>query len=377
MIRVVRLCCFGSLLAIVVFVLAGCEKSPPIKLGFVGGLTGRVADLGVAGRNGVILAVEEQNDKGGIGGRKVELVVRDDEQKADVAKRVVGELIGEKVVAIVGPMTSSMAVVTVPLVDAARIPMISPTVTTSDLTGKDDHFLRIISTTAEYAAKNARYQYRSLGHRRVAAIYDLGNRAYTESWVNHFRTAFEALGGRVTGVATYQSSEQPQFHELVGGLLKGRPDTILIAANAVDAALICQQVRKYSAEVHLTMAEWAATERLIELGGGAVEGAVVDQYVDRNSATPQYLEFLRRYRERFGFEPGFAGVAGYDAARVAMEGIARATEKMGVREAILATSLFAGLQQQIPIDRYGDASRPTLLAVIRNGQFVTLEQVAE
>ena len=58
--------------------MTSCSEEPPLKIGFVGGLTGRVADLGVAGRDAVILAIEEKNRSGGIAGRKVELVVRDD-----------------------------------------------------------------------------------------------------------------------------------------------------------------------------------------------------------------------------------------------------------------------------------------------------------
>ena len=58
--------------------LVACQKPEPIRIGFVGGLSGRVADLGGAGRNGVQLALEQRNAAGGINGRSVELVVRDD-----------------------------------------------------------------------------------------------------------------------------------------------------------------------------------------------------------------------------------------------------------------------------------------------------------
>ena len=64
-------------------VLVACSEEPPLKIGFVGGMTGRVADLGIAGRDGVIFAIEEKNQAGGIAGRMLELVVRDDHQDAD------------------------------------------------------------------------------------------------------------------------------------------------------------------------------------------------------------------------------------------------------------------------------------------------------
>ena len=68
--------------------LSSCGEEPALKIGFVGGLTGRVADLGVAGRDAAILAVEEINASGGIDGRKVHLLVKDDKQDAETAKLV-------------------------------------------------------------------------------------------------------------------------------------------------------------------------------------------------------------------------------------------------------------------------------------------------
>jgi branched-chain amino acid transport system substrate-binding protein len=187
--------------------LAACTKKEPVRLGFVGGITGRVADLGVAGRNGAMLAIEERNAAGGVNGRQIELVVRDDEQNPETAKRVVTELIRSKVEVIIGPMTSGMAMAVVPLVNASRTIMVSPTVTTSELTGKDDNFLRVISSTAEYGAKNARCEFERCGHRTVAAIYDLSNRSYTESWFNSFRSTYEGLGGRIVKTVTFTSGK--------------------------------------------------------------------------------------------------------------------------------------------------------------------------
>ena len=64
---------------------SGCQEQPPLKVGYVGGLTGRVAGLGVAGRDGALMAVEEINRDGGIKGRRLELLSRDDQQNVDVA----------------------------------------------------------------------------------------------------------------------------------------------------------------------------------------------------------------------------------------------------------------------------------------------------
>ena len=81
-------------LLIFIFVFSlGCERSkPPIKIGLAGGLTGRHADLGINGRNGALYAVDEINRSGGINGRTVELISKDDKQDPDVARQVDREL---------------------------------------------------------------------------------------------------------------------------------------------------------------------------------------------------------------------------------------------------------------------------------------------
>ena len=65
-------------LLLVLGLVSGCGPREPVRVGFLGGLSGRVADLGEAGRNGAQIAVEEVNRAGGIDGRQIQLIVRDD-----------------------------------------------------------------------------------------------------------------------------------------------------------------------------------------------------------------------------------------------------------------------------------------------------------
>ena len=349
--------------------LTACSSNEPVRLGFVGVLSGRSADLGIAGRNGAMLAVEERNAAAGIKGRRIELVIKDDEQNPDTARRVVTELINQQVAAIIGPMTSNTAMATVPLVNSSATIMISPTVTTNSLSGKDDNFFRVISADSVYATDNARFQFETLGHRRAAVIYDLSNKAFTESWLSDFRTMFETLGGKTVTAQPFVSGKETGFHETVKGLLAAKPDVVVIIANAVDAALVCQQVRRLDQRVAFSLAGWAATERLLEMGGDAVEGAHLDQYFNRNDTSAKFSAFLQSYRKRFSMEPGFAAITAYDATNVVLDALARKGPKQTLRECILAAPTYQGLQQSIVFDRYGDSHRNIYVSTIRNGKF--------
>jgi branched-chain amino acid transport system substrate-binding protein len=353
--------------------LASCNNRQPVKIGFVAGLSGRVADLGVAGRNGAMLAIEQKNSSGGINGRNIELIVRDTEQNPEIAKRVMAELIDQKLELIIGPMTSSMAMAMVPLANNSGTILLSPTVTTNDLVGKDDNFLRVINTTTGYARKSARYQYEKLGHRRFAAIYDLSNKSYTESWLKDFRTEFVKLGGTIVKETGFQSGDNAIFLARVKELQATKPDVILIISNAVDAAMICQQVRKLAPAMPIVMSEWASTERFIELGGAATEGVTVTQFLNRNDISPRYQAFRKAYLDRFGQEPGFAGMASHDAANVALEALSARKPGDSLKNVIVSRKSFQCTQQAISIDRFGDADRKTYITVIRNGKFETVE----
>jgi len=361
------------LLLSLLLLLAACGKKEPVRIGFLGGISGRVADLGVAGRNGAMLAVEEANAAGGIDGRPVELVIRDDAQHPDTARAAVADLLRQNLEVIIGPMTSSIAMAVLPQINATHVLLVSPTVTTTQLTGKDDNFLRVIDDTAFYAQKSARFQLQRLRHRTVAAIYDQNNAAYCESWLGDFRREFERLGGRVLFSRSFSSEGEMTFSKLAREALATRPDTVLLIANAMDAALLCQQLRRINPRQPVVASEWASTERFIELAGAAAEGAVIAQFIDRNDGAPRFQRFVQSFRKRFGQDPGFAGLAGYDAARVALEAEAHRSGEKSLKQTILEISTFQGAQQRIRIDRFGDANRSSYVTEVRNGAYLTLE----
>ena len=352
--------------------LTACTPPEPVRLGFVGGISGRVADLGIGGRNGAQLAVEMRNAKGGIHGRPIKLLVEDDQQNPEMAQVAVTRLIHVKADAIVGPMTSAMAMATVPLVNQAQILMVSPTVTTPMLAGQDDYFFRVIAPTTEYAQKSAAYHFTTQGSRRVAAIYDMRNQSYTKTWLQDYRAAFEAAGGVFSDTVPFNSGEDTRFSALTERLLHSQPDGVLIVANSVDTALMAQQIRKRDAKINIYTSEWAATERLLELGGKAIEGMVIAQFIDRASQQPAYLAFHKSYVERFQQEPGYAGLTGFDAANVVLDALTARSDGQTLKQAVLAQQSFSGAQSSILFDANGDARRDTFMTTIRDGVFVRL-----
>jgi branched-chain amino acid transport system substrate-binding protein len=352
----------------------GCEtRKEPVKVGFVGGLTGRHSDLGTAGRNGVLLAVEALNAEGGIDGRPVELITRDDRQDPEKAVQADKELIREGVVAIIGHMTSAMSMAALPLMNKEKMPMISPTTSTNQLTGKDDYFFRITDPNKAETDHLARHAYERMGLKRLSAIYDLSNRAFSEGYYQNFKAALERMGGGMAHVETFSSKPGADFQENIAALRRQDADGLLIVAGALDTAMICQQIRKAGSKMPILSSGWAMTEDLIYQGGSAVEEVVFSHLIDKESRDKGYLDFKKRFKERFGHEPSFAAIHGYVAARVLFQALSSTTDPEKLKKVLLDGKTIHSIVGDFEIDQYGDPKRPRYLTIVRNGRFKTLD----
>lgn len=356
-----------------VWALVACAPKTPIAIGYIGGLSGKFADLGTASRNGALLAIEQINDAGGVHGRKLQLIEADDRQNNDAALQAMDDLVRQHVVAVIGPSTSSVAMAVTPVANAQQLVLVSPTGTTSKLTGKDDYFFRVVGEASFYGASAARFYVDKLKVHSAAIILDMANADYTESWGEAFATEFQRMGGKVSVFERFKSTENPNHADIARKLLVSKPDMVVTVASSVDAALIAQRVRGLNSTVRLVGASWASTERLIELGGAAVEGMLFEQYFDRFDTSPKYQAFAHAYRERFKAEPGYAALLAFDSARMVAAALQKTDQRQDIKPTLLQIRDFEGVQDPVRIDAYGDVQRPVHYGVVRNGHFAPID----
>jgi branched-chain amino acid transport system substrate-binding protein len=351
--------------------LLACTPAEPIRIGFLGGLTGRAADVGEAGRNGVQLAIEQRNERGGIKGRTIELITRDDAQDRDVTAKSTAELLAEDVEAVIGPFSSAMAAAALPLVNNARVVMVSPTVTSMDFYGNDDYLFRINRTTRDnaqdYAAKLMKR-----GQRRIAVAYDIRNRSFTESWYEEFRAALTAIGGEISTAVTFESMPDTGFGEVIEEMIASRPQGLVFIAAAIDLVRLAEQAKHQAPELPMAAAEWAASEKLIELGGKALEGLLIVQNFNREDTSPQYRAFRDAYFKRFQRDPGYSSVLAYDAANVVFDAMEKRTANETLKQALVKYAPFQGLHEAIAFDKNGDTPRTVFFTEIRNGRYAVI-----
>lgn len=359
--------------------LTACGKPEPLRLGFVGELSDASSDVARSARNGAQLALEPWVGASAPQGRAVEMLVRDLGKTPAEAEQVMAELAAARVAAVIGSMTSGGTTRLLPLAEKHGLLLISPTATAMVLHGKDDALFRINGTTRDNGLAYARRCLAQRGLRTLGVAVTSQNSAFAENWLREFQAAYEGAGGRLVHTVRFDAAAGALASTAAELLARPAPDGLVIVGNAVDAARLAQQVRKLDARRPILVVEWAATEELIELGGQAVEGVELLQLYDRDDQSPRYAAFREAYSRRFKEPPGYASVAGHDAATVLLSALDRSpgTDTLpgqaALKDALRQKGPFDGLQQRIAFDVNGDTTRRAFFVTVRGGRFVRAE----
>jgi branched-chain amino acid transport system substrate-binding protein len=345
----------GLLLAITA--IAGCNRHEPIRLGFVGSITGKNSDLGIAARDAVRLAVETVNNSGGIDGRVVALSIRDDAFNPEEATKAVESLADEKVSVIIGPLGSSMAKTALPAATKRGIVLVSPTSSTNELSGKDDNFFRVMEPNLLFARHLADTCIK-LKIKRVAAIYDLQNKTYTLEIFQAFRDEFTRRGGVISAEQQYDSAQSPVFTPLVKKLDIGKADGVMVLANSVDAINIGQQIRKINPDIPIISGACGIAQRdLVQQAGKTINNIIFTLPVNNQCSNRNFTDFKAQFVKRFNYQPTFAAVLAYDATQAVIAALRKNPDAGAMRETLKSIRTFPGLQGEIALDQFGDPNR--------------------
>lgn len=362
------------LLIVIILTLTSCISQKPVTIGFVASLTGSTSELGVNGRNGLMMAVEEINAAGGINGRSVEVVVKDDQNDPDTGLAVDQELYEDGISFIIGHMNSSMAKFSLPFINENKLLMISPTMSSYELANQDDHFITVVSSNdieADFIAESILKN----GGKNIAVIYESKNRSYTETIKAFIASELSVNGGGIIYEEAFQSGANPAYLEISNRVMQAKPDSIVVLASSFDGAMFCQQFYKSGNQVPIYLPLWAMNNDLILQGGNSVEGVYIPSLLDRESQTPEYLAFKKAYLDKYSAEPTFAATYSYESAMILFDSLktANSDDPDIIKKTIIDKGLFQGLQGDINIDEWGDGSRSLYLYSIKNGEFKKVE----
>jgi branched-chain amino acid transport system substrate-binding protein len=367
---------FSRLILMGALLFCGCIPKAPIRLGLAAELTGKQAELGIHLRNGVELAVEEINAGGGIGGRKVELLVEDDFGTPQGARDAENKLIDAGVTAVIGHVTSDQTLAGYTVNQTRGVLLLSATASTSVMSGKKDLFFRTVASTDAMGRGLAAHIRQQRGLMRMAIIYDQDNDTYAEPLQQAFSDSFTSLGGEVTRVVKFSGAASPDFAPLVESLKPSDPEGILIIAAPANTAMIAQTIRLADWAAILFTSSWGQGEAMFQNGGKAVEGMETIMAFDTNDPSPELTQFKAAYQKRFAIDPIFTAMESYETMLLLSAALQKTNGKaQGLAEALTGVENFQGLTGQLRLDNYGDALRPLVIQKASEGKFLTIEKL--
>ncbi len=366
---------FKTLLLISIFsVISSCSNTEPIKIGYIATLTGRTSDSGVKARKGAKLAIDILNEQGGLLGRNLELIVRDNEN--DVAKNsnAISELIAEGVVAIIGPLRSDMARSSLDAIAGKDVLMISPTISTDSISNIDDNFLRVIPIASNQAISLAKKIIKD-GYKTVSVALDSSNEAYTEPLYEAFKQEYMRHQGVVHLVGRLNKKDESEFVSLASKINDENADALLLITSGIDAAFLCQQLKKLHYNTNIYGSYWVKSGSLIEEGGRSVEGIKIVTSYEREKKSSDFLKFQEKYQDTYKDNPQYLAIYAYDSVKMLSVGIKEADSDNPetIKNKILDIGKFEGLKDDFEINKYGDATRNDMFVTISNGSFIRIE----
>jgi branched-chain amino acid transport system substrate-binding protein len=363
------------------FLLTACGPKPAtdtIKIGNYAAITGKDGTFGDSSTKATRLAIDEINAAGGVLGKQIELLVEDTQSKPGEASTVVKKLITrDKVVALIGEVTSSRSLEGAGVAQAFKIPMLSPSATNPAVTATGDHIFRACFIDPFQGSVLATFAREKLQSRRAAVLTSISS-AYSTGLGEVFRSEFPKGGGTVVSDQKFAEGDK-DFKAQLTAIKASSPDVIFVPAYYTEVALIAKQARELGITAPLIGGDgWEAPE-LLEIAGSAIEGCYYSTHYSAESPDPKVQSFVKKYRERFdGRTPDGMAALGYDAAYILVDAIRRAgsTEPAAIREALATTKAFDGITGRIDMDADRNASKPAAILTIKDGKFAYVETVA-
>jgi len=378
-IRPASFCSARSLLRCAWFFLplapvGAATAAEPIRIGQYASLTGKEASFGQSSHQGVVLAVEELNARGGVLGRPVECLVEDIQSKAGESATAVKKLIArDRVVAVLGGNASTNSLEAAPVCQAASVPMIAISSTNPKVTAMGTYIFRVCFIDAFQGAVLAKFARGTLQARRVALLTSV-SAPYSVGLSRVFRERFTAAGGTIVAEQKYTEGDK-DFRAQLTAIKALSPDAIAATGYYTEAALICRQARDLGINLPIFGGDGWEAPQLIALGGPAVEGTYYSTHYSAESPAPEVQSFIRKFRARYdGETPDAVAALGYDATLLLADAITRAGSTAGprVRAALAATRDFPGVTGRTTIDADRNTSKPAIIVTVRDGrvQFV-------
>ncbi|TAL79095.1 MAG: hypothetical protein EPN76_04830 [Burkholderiaceae bacterium] len=370
--------CAGVAVALSFSAIAGSASAADLKIGLLLSQTGPLATYGTSMKSAAEYAVKQVNDAGGINGNKVVLALEDDASKPTTFLNGLNRLVTqEKVLALVGPITSGFFLAGVPIVKQHGVLMISPTATAPNLTKDTDKAFRNNPSEDVNIPVMLKYIKKTMPSiESIAVIYD--NKESADKIIGGlYESLAPSVGWKLQSVTTFLSG-QLNYSDVVAKALRDKPNVVAVAAHAEDAANVARELRRQGYNGAILGGTSTVSQDYIKIAGAAANGtyAVVPYYY--GAQTPQNLKFLEGYKKFSGHttvDPWEAST--YESVQMILHAMKQAhvtgdpakiqPEREAVSKDLALTTDFPGLIGDISFDKERVAVKPSVIIQVKDG----------
>ncbi len=342
------------------------KKETTIRIGVVGPMTGDQSKMGLDVKYGVELAVREWNQKGGVLGKKIELLAQDDQHDPKQAVAVANKLVNAGVAGIIGHFNSSASIPASSVYNKSKIPMITPASTNPQLTEQGfEYVFRVCGRDDQQGLVAAIFVSDFLKLKKVAVMHD--KTTYGQGLADEF---IKALGDKVETV--YYSGiiqGDKDFRSVLTAMRGKKPELLYFGGIYPEGGLMIKQARELGITIPFMSGDGVIDQKFIEIAGPSAEGSYLTFSPDpSNMASAR--NFLDSYKSAYG-EAGPYSIYAYDAANILLKAI---EETQGVDGSKISEAIHnmkhSGALGELQWDVKGDVLKsPYIVWMTKNGKF--------
>ncbi|MGT2948388.1 ABC transporter substrate-binding protein [Streptococcus devriesei] len=356
---------------------AGNKIGDTVKIGYNLELSGDVAAYGQAEKQGADLAVEEINKAGGVDGKKIKVVSKDNKSDNGEAATISTNLATQsKVNAILGPATSGATAAASPNANDAAVPLVTPSGTQDNLTyskGKVQDFVFRTTFQDSFQGKIiSKYATDTLKAKKVALYYDKSS-DYAQGIADSFKKAYK---GKITVEDTFQAKDQ-DFQAALTKFKSKDFDAIVIPGYYTETGLITKQARDMGLNQPIVGPDGFNDAKYIEGAGAANTNNVyyVSGYSTKVDLTSKAEKFLKAYKAKYGEEPNMFAALAYDSVYMIADSAKDAKTSKDIATKLAKLKNFEGVTGKMTIDKKHNPVKSAVMVGLKDGKEATATAV--
>lgn len=371
--------------ALLAGVLAGCSgakesagSSDSIKVGVNLELSGGVASYGESLKKGIDIAVAEINKKGGIDGKKLDLVEVDNKSEAAEATNGAVKLTSQdKVTAIIGAATSGDTVAQAQIANDTKTVLLTPSGTSPNVTVTDkgklnDYVFRTSFIDPFQGTVAANFAAKELKVKNVAIFADSAS-DYAKGLAASFKETFEKEGGKIVAEEAYVAKDT-DFRATLTRIKSKNPEFVFIPGYYEEVGLIIKQARELGLNVPLMGADGWDSPKLVELAGAdALNNTFITNHYSSEDPDKKIQDFVTTFKDKYNGEaPNAFNALGYDTVYLLADAIKRAggTDTAKIKDELAKTKDLSLVTGVVSIDKNHNPIKSATVLEYKDGKQV-------